>query len=413
MFFRGRQPEASIWRRFRTSADGFTFTQEEDLWVAHVVANAERVVDLFYILSENMPPAVDVHIDDLRSGRSWKGENVALPDVREAIARLKSLLGRYGGLEISIYTADDQLTLNPYLELFVYARDDRWLYLARGQGTRRAAAGADEELEDQPATLPGGAGAGLRGGRRGRATRTAGDVTGAELLYAIAAAAANLLGALAVTLRVRWSLRALDAILSLAAGFLISVSLVDLLPGAIARAGTRGAIVALVAYVLVHLTQHTIGGHFHFGEETHEVTSVVSMTALVGLLMHTFVDGVAMSSGVRVSQGLGAIVFVAVLLHKFPEGLAISSLFLAAGASRTRAIGAALALGLMTIAGVLLTDLIGPLRDYGLAISAGVTLYVGASNLVPEFQDKKGMRIPASFVSGCILYFIARSLAIG
>ena len=134
MFFRGRQPEASIWRRFRTSADGFTFTQEEDLWVAHVVANAERVVDLFYILSENMPPAVDVHIDDLRSGRSWKGENIALPDVREAIARLKSLLGRYGGLEISVYTADDQLTLNPYLELFVYARDDRWLYLLEGKG---------------------------------------------------------------------------------------------------------------------------------------------------------------------------------------------------------------------------------------------------------------------------------------
>jgi zinc and cadmium transporter len=238
-------------------------------------------------------------------------------------------------------------------------------------------------------------------------------VTNAELLYAVAAAAANLFGALAVTLRVRWSLRALDAILSLAAGFLISVSLVDLLPGAIERAGTRGAIVALVAYVLVHLTQHTIGGHFHFGEETHEVTSIVSVTALVGLLMHTFVDGVAMSSGVRVSQGLGAIVFMAVLLHKFPEGLAISSLFLAAGASRIKAIAAALALGLMTIAGVLLTDLIGPLREYGLAISAGVTLYVGASNLVPEFQAKRGLRIPASFVAGCVLYFIARSLAIG
>lgn len=236
-------------------------------------------------------------------------------------------------------------------------------------------------------------------------------MNGAELLYAVAAAAANLLGALAVTLRVRWTLRAFDAILSLAAGFLISVSLVDLLPGAIARAGTQGAIVALVAYVLVHLTQHTIGGHFHFGEETHHVTSVVSTTALIGLLMHTFVDGVAMASGFRVSQGLGTIVFVAVLLHKFPEGLAISSLFLAAGASRTRAIAAALALGLMTIAGVLLTDRIGLLRDYGLAISGGVTLYVGASNLVPEFQAKKGLRIPASFVSGCVLYFIARSLA--
>jgi hypothetical protein len=134
MFFRGRQPEASIWRRFRVSADGFTFEHEADLFTAHVVANAERVVDLFYNLTEQLPPAVDVVIEDLRSGRSWKGESVALPDVREAIARLKILLARYGGVELSVYTPEDQLTLNPYLELFVYARTDRWLYLLEGKG---------------------------------------------------------------------------------------------------------------------------------------------------------------------------------------------------------------------------------------------------------------------------------------
>jgi zinc and cadmium transporter len=238
-------------------------------------------------------------------------------------------------------------------------------------------------------------------------------VTGTELLYAITAAAANLLGALAVTSRARWTLRALDAILSFAAGFLVSVSLIDLLPGAIERSGSSGAVAALVAYVLVHITQHTIGGHFHFGEETHQVTSIVSVTALVGLLMHTFVDGVAVASGFGVSQGLGALVFVAVLLHKFPEGLAISSLFLAAGATRMKAIGAALALGVTTIVGVLLTDHIALLREYGLGISAGVTLYVAASNLVPEFQQSKGLRIPASFVGGCVLYYLARVIAIG
>ena len=238
-------------------------------------------------------------------------------------------------------------------------------------------------------------------------------MTGTELLYAIAAAAANLLGALAVTSRARWTLRALDAILSFAAGFLISVSLIDLLPGAIERSGSNGAIAALAAYILVHITQHTIGGHFHFGEETHQVSSIVSMTALLGLLMHTFVDGVAVASGFGVSQGVGALVFVAVLLHKFPEGLAISSLFLAAGASRAKAIGAALALGVTTIVGVLLTDHISFLREYGLGISAGVTLYVAASNLVPEFQQSKGLRIPASFVGGCLMYFVARAIAVG
>jgi zinc and cadmium transporter len=231
------------------------------------------------------------------------------------------------------------------------------------------------------------------------------------LLYGLAAAGANILGAIAVTSRTNWSLRALDAILSFAAGFLISVSLVDLFPESIRTIGPSAGAIVLLAYLLVHITQHTIGRHFHFGEETHSVSELVSLSALIGLLMHTFVDGVAVASGLQVSSGLGALVFIAVLLHKFPEGLAISSLFLAAGAGRKKAIIAAGALGVTTILGVLLTDELAFLRAYGLPISAGVTLYVGASNLVPEFQDRPGLRIPASFVAGCGLYFVARSLA--
>jgi zinc and cadmium transporter len=214
-----------------------------------------------------------------------------------------------------------------------------------------------------------------------------------------------------VAWRASWSVRALDAMLSFAAGFLIAVSVMDLFPHSITVAGPIAPAVVLAAYVLVHLTQHTIGRHFHFGEETHSVSELVSMSALVGLLMHTFVDGVAVASGLLVSPRLGALVFVAILLHKFPEGLAISSLFLAAGAGRRRAILAAAALGLTTIAGVLLTDQWAFLRTYGLAVSAGVTLYVGASNLVPELQDRPGPRIPLSFIAGCGLYFVARSLA--
>jgi ZIP family zinc transporter/zinc and cadmium transporter len=236
-------------------------------------------------------------------------------------------------------------------------------------------------------------------------------VTRAELSYGLAAAAANVLGALAVTSRATRSLKALDATLSFAAGFMISVSLVDLFPDAIVAAGRWAPVMTLGSYVLVHLTQHTIGRHFHFGEETHAVSEVVSLSALVGLLMHTFVDGVAVASGLRVSAGLGALVFVAVLLHKFPEGLAISSLFLAAGSTRAKALAAAAALGATTMAGLLLTDHLEFLQTYGLAISAGVTLYVGASNLVPEFQDRSGLRIPLSFVAGCGLYFVARSMA--
>jgi hypothetical protein len=134
MFFRGRQAEPSIWRRFRTSTDAFTFSSEDGYFSAHVVANAERVVDLFHSLTEQLPPAVDIALEDLRSGRSWKGEALPLDDVREQIARLKVLLARYGGVEFSVFTSEDQLTLNPYLEFFIYARTDRWYYLLEGRG---------------------------------------------------------------------------------------------------------------------------------------------------------------------------------------------------------------------------------------------------------------------------------------
>jgi ZIP family zinc transporter/zinc and cadmium transporter len=233
-------------------------------------------------------------------------------------------------------------------------------------------------------------------------------VTRAQLLYALAAAAANLLGALTVTSGARWGLRVLNLMLAFAAGFLISVALLDLFPEALRQTGEMAGAVALVGYLLVHLTQHTIGKHFHFGEETHAVSRVVSMSALIGLLLHTFVDGVAVTSGVRVSQTFGLLVFLAVVLHKLPEGLAISSLFMAAGAGKRAALAAAGMLGMATIAGVFVTAHVAPLARHGLALSAGVTLYVGASNLVPEFQATPGWRVPISFFAGCAVYVAAR-----
>ena len=228
------------------------------------------------------------------------------------------------------------------------------------------------------------------------------------LAYALVAGLANVLGAAAVTSRARWSVRALDVMVALSAGFMIAVSVGELLPEAIERSGRSAALAALAGYLLVHLTQHTFARHFHFGEETHEVNSTVSGSALVGLLLHTFFDGVAIASGFDVSAALGFLVFMAILLHKLPEGLAISSLFLAAGAGRRAALGAAAALGIATVAGVLMTQFLAGLRSLGLALSAGVTLYVAASNLVPEFQTKLGWRMPISFFAGCGLFFAAR-----
>jgi ZIP family zinc transporter/zinc and cadmium transporter len=235
-------------------------------------------------------------------------------------------------------------------------------------------------------------------------------VNGAALLYTAVAASANLIGAAAVVSHSRWSVRALENMVALSAGFMVSVALLDLAPDAIKTHGESAAIVILIGYLLVHLTQHTLAPHFHFGEEVHHVTKMVSFSALAGLMLHTFVDGVAIASGFGVSNSLGFLVFLAILLHKLPEGLAISSLFLASGESRGAALAASGALAVSSLIGAMLTQEVPILERYGLPLAAGVTLYVGASNLVPEFQGKRGWRLPISFFLGCALYYGARRL---
>lgn len=230
------------------------------------------------------------------------------------------------------------------------------------------------------------------------------------VLYTLIAALANVAGAAAVASRSRWPVPALEKMIALSAGFMVSVALLDLAPEAIDQHGANAGLLILLGFLLVHLTQHTLVPHFHFGEEIHEVTRAVSMSALAGMLLHTFVDGVAIASGFEVRPSLGLIVFIAILLHKLPEGLAISSIFLAAGSSRRRALLAGASLGVATVLGALFTGLSSSLATYGIALAAGVSLYVGASNLIPEFQAKRSWKVQGSFFAGCGLYFLARNL---
>lgn len=237
-------------------------------------------------------------------------------------------------------------------------------------------------------------------------------MTTTPLLYAVLAASANLIGAFFVVSGPLRRPRLLDALLAFSAAFLIGVALLDLLPHAVEGGGASAAWIVLLGYVLVHFSQHVLAPHFHFGIEVHAVTARVSVSALIGLLLHTFVDGVAIASGYQVNPRLGALVAAAIGLHKVPEGVAIASLFLKAGWSGRAALGAALALGAATIVGAVLTAATQSLQHVGLALAAGVTLYVGASNLVPEFQAKRDPLLPVAFLLGLIMLILARGLSI-
>jgi ZIP family zinc transporter/zinc and cadmium transporter len=98
-------------------------------------------------------------------------------------------------------------------------------------------------------------------------------------------------------------------------------------------------------------------------------------------------------------------VFLAVFLHKIPEGFTVASVMLASGSSRGAAFGASAMLGIATMAGVLTMGLAQHWVSVGLPVSAGVTLYVAASDLMPEVNKEPGMRMAALVFVGVGLLF--------
>ena len=131
-----------------------------------------------------------------------------------------------------------------------------------------------------------------------------------------------------------------SAPIAFGAGFMLAVALLGVMPEVLRDSADAAdaAVFVLLGYLAVHLAQHVLTPHFHFGEETHSLSASAGMSALLGLTLHTFFDGVAIASGFLVSERLGILLFLAVLLHKLPEGVTIASVIVAGGQSRSSAV---------------------------------------------------------------------------
>lgn len=215
-----------------------------------------------------------------------------------------------------------------------------------------------------------------------------------SILLGVTAAIANGLGG-AVVVQRDWERRYLRYFVALGAGFMLGTSLLEMLPESFDLAGPRAPLLLLAGYFIVHFFEHTLTGHFHFGEETHTEAfggRRRSYSVLFGLIIHTFFDGIAIASGFLISGWLGWIIFLAVLLHKIPEGFTASSVMLAGGSTRKVAWLASAALGVATVLGVLTVTVFTRSITAGFPLAAGVTLYVAASDLIPEVNKEPGIR---------------------
>ena len=229
------------------------------------------------------------------------------------------------------------------------------------------------------------------------------------------AGAANLFGGAIVSARA-WSRTFLTYFIALGSGFMLATALTEMVPESVRLAKGAAPLLILLGYFIVHFFEHSWPAHFHFGEETHAdefLNPSVAYTALGGLSIHTFFDGVSIASGFLISNWLGTVIFGAVILHNVPEGFTIASVMTAARKGRSAGLWAAGVLGVSRILGILAMALAHRFVSYGLALSAGVTLYVAASDLIPEVSKNPGPRIALTVAAGVTLVILLRLLFFG
>jgi zinc transporter ZupT len=233
-----------------------------------------------------------------------------------------------------------------------------------------------------------------------------------SLILGAVAALADVAGAV-VLVRARGIERYLRYFVALGAGFLMATALLEMTPESLRLNVRLGPTLIMAGYCAVHLLEHTISAHFHFGEETHAgefVSMHTGYAVLGGLSVHALFDGVAIGSGFAVSNWLGWLIFLAIFLHKAPEGFTMASVMMASGRSRATAFWSAVALAGATIAGVLVIQLVPQWVPFGLPVSAGVALYVAATDLVPEVNREPGIRMALVFFAGVAGFLLLRSL---
>lgn len=236
------------------------------------------------------------------------------------------------------------------------------------------------------------------------------------LLLGFSAAIAEALGGYLIASRGRWPDRVQVTLLALGAGFILSLVFLKLIPESWNAIGSSAPAFALAGFCTLHFFEHTVVGHFHFGEEVHKevmASRVAGLSAFSGLFIHAFFDGLSISVGMQFDLFLGLLVFFAVLLHKFPEGLTIGSIMMSAGFSKRSVIRAAIGIGAATLLGsasvVVLPAVSSEWMGRILAFSAGTVLYVGATDLIPEI-NKCEERIPPLMVFAGIGLFYGSEL---
>lgn len=238
----------------------------------------------------------------------------------------------------------------------------------------------------------------------------------AAVLGTLAGVAGTGIGALAAcALRIR-SGRALGFVLQFAAGLMLAVACLELLPEAFMYGSPLFAALGVLLGVLAAVLMQSVLKHGRRAREKGRSSMLATgIITAVGIAAHNLPEGLAIGSGLAASAALGLGLATVIVAHDLPEGMAMAAPMLGGGMKPRRVMALALLAGLPTGLGAVIGAALGGVSEsvvgFCLALAAGTMLYISLGDLIPEAGGVHSGRLPAvGAVLGVLLGFAVSRL---
>jgi zinc and cadmium transporter len=209
------------------------------------------------------------------------------------------------------------------------------------------------------------------------------------LLSVFLVSAISLVGIFTLSLKEKFLERILFVLIAIAAGTLLGVAFLDLIPEAMERGGSN-----VFLYVLFGIVAFFVLERFVFWHHCHDGKCDVhafSYLNLVGDGAHNLIDGMVIAAAYLVSIPLGLAATIAIALHEIPQEIGDFAILVYGGFSRKKALFYNFLSALAAFLGVALAFLFsstGGFFNFVLAFAAGGFIYIASADIMPELQKE-------------------------
>lgn len=212
------------------------------------------------------------------------------------------------------------------------------------------------------------------------------------ILLALLGSVAGLIGGVIFLIKKDWAKVLSIYAIPYAAGVLLAVSILHLIPEVVEHIGKDGYLYVLLAFLGAFIFEKYFASLHH--HEGHNDTMQKSTIPLVifGDTIHNFIDGIAIGAAFLTGPSFGLIVALSTFLHETPHEIGDFGVLIARGWTRRKTLIANLFSSLVTVPGALFVYFFArngqsSIIPIMLSISAGVFLYLGASDFLPEIGE--------------------------